>query len=517
MATWKKVITEDNVENLATSDLHMTASRDFKMATNLNLKFLNEGQGDKTMFNLATSNSLSMCAFEADLIRFVSNMSFDVQMVSPGIINTSTVNSSAQGPNIVLFRDKRAADDSIVGGNANDALGSITFKGRATTSARDYAKISSHIESAANGIASGSLKIELKDNNTTTDAVEILPKSFGSLTSLQSIKIYGETLASLVSTLAAADNSAALAAIQLDVDQNEAASDQGIGFNTGLVAALQTDVDQNESDSDAADVTLQNNIDALDTALTTLNNYTTSLVGVISTATQNIIALGFRYTKNLKLRAAHNNAKGLLENTGTLFRHASLEHYQELDNVAYDIGTSDMSTWIGGTNPIDGARGTDGMMAQEADFSSGIADAWFTHRRRPSHPATTVTVEGYVWWQSKHDQVANQKIQFHWGYHHRDGDLETNIVDNDQFSFVYGGTASGEITLGSGYKINRIPISFTKDIAEQVHYAPGVDMFILAVKAEDTNGVDAIGQSDAEEAIHNSTFVADLDMEVKYT
>ena len=515
MATWKKVITEDNVENLASADLYMSTARNFKMATGNNLKFLNEGQNDKEMFVLATSNSLSMCQFKADLINFEST--YDVDMKVPNVTVANRVNSSTAGPVLTLLRDKRDAEDDLVGGAQNDDIGEVRFRGRATVGVQNYAQITSHIESAANSTASGSLKIKLRDNNVTQTAVEVLPKTFGSLTSLASIKIYGETLASLVSTLAAADNSAALAAIQADVDANEAASDYGIGFNTGLIGVLQGDVNTNEADSDAADVTLQANIDALSTALTTLNNYTTALVTSISAASQNIISLGDRYTKNLKLRAAHSSDQGLLEGRGTIFRHGSLEHYNELDNSAYDLGTSDMSTWLAGTNSIDAARGTNGMMAQEADISSGIADAWFTHKRRQNHPACTVSVDGYVWWQSKHAQLPNQKVQFYWGYHARGGNSELNITDNSSFSFVYGGTASTEITLGTGTKINRIPISFSKSITQQVHYEPGFDMFILVVKALDTNGVGAIGQSDNEETTHNSTFVADLDMVIEHS
>nr|BDD47506.1 hypothetical protein 79 [Pelagibacteraceae bacterium] len=59
-----------------------------------------------------------------------------------------------------------------------------------------------------------------------------------------------------------ADADAAIAAVQADVDQNEADADAAI-------AAVQADVDQNESDSDAADAALSARLDVLEADATT--------------------------------------------------------------------------------------------------------------------------------------------------------------------------------------------------------------------------------------------------------
>ena len=45
----------------------------------------------------------------------------------------------------------------------------------------------------------------------------------------------------------------AIAAVQADVDQNEADGDAGDNFAGRLINDLQADVDQNETDSDAAE------------------------------------------------------------------------------------------------------------------------------------------------------------------------------------------------------------------------------------------------------------------------
>ena len=56
----------------------------------------------------------------------------------------------------------------------------------------------------------------------------------------------------------------AIAAVQADVDQNEADGDAGRATLLGLINALQADVDQNETDSDAAEATLTAAVAALD-------------------------------------------------------------------------------------------------------------------------------------------------------------------------------------------------------------------------------------------------------------
>jgi hypothetical protein len=218
--------------------------------------------------------------------------------------------------------------------------------------------------------------------------------------------------------------------------------------------------------------------------------------------------------KQLKLRAAHNSTKGLLEDEATLFRFADLTYSSPKGNNAYDIGATPLSSWISGTTNILAAEGQKGLMSQDADDDSGIADAWMVHKRTAGSPSVTIKVHGVVWWQSRYDQIAGQKVQFLWGHHGRIASSENSIVDNNDFGFSYEGTASGEFPLGGGSTINKIPVSFTKTF-DAGGDGDVLEMFILAIKATDTNGVPAIGQSDAEESLdHNTTFVADLEMEV---
>jgi hypothetical protein len=56
----------------------------------------------------------------------------------------------------------------------------------------------------------------------------------------------------------------AIAAVQADVDQNEADGDSGRATLLGLINALQADVDANETASDAAEATLTSAVAALD-------------------------------------------------------------------------------------------------------------------------------------------------------------------------------------------------------------------------------------------------------------
>ena len=167
------------------------------------------------------------------------------------------------------------------------------------------------------------------------------------------------------------------------------------------------------------------------------------------------------------------------------------------------------------THTILAAEGADGLMSQDADYDSGIADAWMVHKRTAGSPSVTIKVHGVVWWQSRYDQIAGQQVQFLWGHHGRIASNENSIVDNNDFGFSYEGTASEEFPLGAGSTINKIRVSFTKTF-DAGGDGDVLEMFILAIKATDTNGAPAIGQSDAEEdtSAHNTTFVADLEMEV---
>lgn len=73
-------------------------------------------------------------------------------------------------------------------------------------------------------------------------------------------------------------NDAAVAAVQADVDQNEADADAAI-------AAVQADVDQNESDGDAADAALGGRIDAVETEIDTARTNIYNAIGQAEGAT----------------------------------------------------------------------------------------------------------------------------------------------------------------------------------------------------------------------------------------
>ena len=523
MATWKKVITEDNVENLASSNLYMADDRDFTMAAGRNLRFLNEGQSDSVMFHLATSGSFSMCIFSADVCQF--NSLHNVTMGAPGMIMTSNVNTSVAGPNLVLMRKKLDANGDIVSGVTNDNIGSIEFKGVPESGTEKYAQITGHIESAANATASGSLKLKVADNNVGTTAVEILPKTFGSLTSLQSIKIYGETLASLVSTLAAADNSAALTAIQDDVDANETASNTTDTTLFGQISTLQDDVDANEAASDSAEAALQVLIDNLTTTVTALNTYTVNLTHQFS-AVLKLIGLPTKST---------NTNYGLASGEGVIFRHieGAVGEYDKQDG--YRLSTSDVTAilldqsadaQIPGIVPYSGALNgvyyTSSIYNTDEDIKSGRAGAWLSYHRDSSAPAMNVRFHGTVWLKARTPAWSNQKIRFVLLHRNEAGSTTAIPVASDYMPFDVINMSS-EKTLTNSYTpfdagdgnfnsphLNKVELSFTKYLS--VSSVPELDMFMLAII---NVGTGDLLNNDSYSSVIWDGIIADIQMTAK--
>jgi|TARA_R110002096_G_scaffold75176_2_gene177985 hypothetical protein len=525
MATWKKVITEDNVENLATADLLLESNRDFDIAANKSLEFRNAGNSDKLMFGLYTTPGISAIGFDADICQF--NSLYPVTMATPGMTMTSNVNTSAAGPNLILMRKKLDSNGDIVSGTTNDNIGSIEFKGVPESSTEKYAQITGHIESAANATASGSLKLKVADNNVNTTAVEILPKTFGSLTSLQSIKIYGETLASLVSTLAAADNSAALAAIQADVDLNQTASeatDNGI-FST--ISTLQDEVDANEAASDAAEAALQVLIDNLTTTVTALNTYTVNLTHQFS-AVLKLIGLPTQNT---------SSNYGLASGEGVIFRHIEGAAGEWDRQDGYRLSTSDVTAilldqtanaQIPGIVPysdaLNGVSYTSSIYNADEDIRSGRAGAWLSYHRDASAPAMTVRFHGTVWLKARTVPFASQKIRFVLLHRNEAGSTTAIPVASDYMPFDVINMSS-EKTLTNSYtpfnpgagnfnspNLNKVELSFSKYLS--VSSVAELDMFMLAII---NVGNSTLLNSDSDSSVLWDGIIADIQMTAKPT
>ena len=116
-----------------------------------------------------------------------------------------------------------------------------------------------------------SLEAETTNRGTAiTAAIDaVIDSAPGTLDTLNEIAAAINDDANAFTTL-----TSAIAAVQADVDQNEADGDTGRATLLGLINALQADVDQNEVDSDAADATLTSDLAALTTAVAALDTKT---------------------------------------------------------------------------------------------------------------------------------------------------------------------------------------------------------------------------------------------------
>ena len=116
-----------------------------------------------------------------------------------------------------------------------------------------------------------SLEAETTNRGTAiTAAIDaVIDSAPGTLDTLNEIAAAINDDANAFTTL-----TSAIAAVQADVDQNEADGDTGRATLLGLINALQADVDQNEVDSDAADATLTSGLAALTTAVAALDSKT---------------------------------------------------------------------------------------------------------------------------------------------------------------------------------------------------------------------------------------------------
>jgi len=279
MATWKKVITEDDVANLATANLTMSGSRTFSLTGGYSLGFQNAAQNNKLMFGLHASSSVSLCRFYADIVSFSST--WGITMEAPSLYMTDITDNSYASPTVTLMKKKGGPTvENIVAGDNNDSLGGVLFKGYASgPTAKTFASINTKIEVALEANSSGSLAIGVLNQGTLATALELLPRGVGQglLTELEAVKVHGSTLSSLVTTLAAADNASALAVIQADVDANEVASDANELSLALSISTVQADVDANELASDAAEAALQLLITNLTSTVTALNTYATNL------------------------------------------------------------------------------------------------------------------------------------------------------------------------------------------------------------------------------------------------
>ena len=188
---------------------------------------------------------------------------------------------------------KLSAVSQKTGTNADDLVYIASTSDSGSTYESKSIKIENLFSSVASGTDLGTFTgSTLSDNASVKTALQELETALETETSDRAAAITAAVSALVDSApgtldtlneIAAAINddanafttlTSAIAAVQADVDQNEADGDAGRATLLGLINALQADVDQNESDSDAADATLTSDLAALTTAVAALDTKT---------------------------------------------------------------------------------------------------------------------------------------------------------------------------------------------------------------------------------------------------
>ena len=188
---------------------------------------------------------------------------------------------------------KLSAVSQKTGTNADDLVYIASTSDSGSTYESKAIKIENLFSSVASGTDLGTFSgSTIADNASVKSALQALETSLEAETTNRGTAITAAidavidsapgTLDTLNEIAAAINDDAnafttltsAIAAVQADVDQNEADGDAGRATLLGLINALQADVDQNEVDSDAADATLTSDLAALTTAVAALDTKT---------------------------------------------------------------------------------------------------------------------------------------------------------------------------------------------------------------------------------------------------
>ena len=179
---------------------------------------------------------------------------------------------------------KLSAVTQKTGTNADDLVYIASTSDNGSTYESKSIKIENLFSSVASGTDLGTFSgSTISDNASVKTALQLLETALESETSNRGTAITAAvdalvdsapgTLNTLNEIAAAINDDAnafttltsAIAAVQADVDQNEADGDSGRATLLGLINALQADVDANETASDTAEATLTAAVAALDT------------------------------------------------------------------------------------------------------------------------------------------------------------------------------------------------------------------------------------------------------------
>ena len=178
---------------------------------------------------------------------------------------------------------KLSAVTQKTGTNADDLVYIASTSDSGSTYESKAIKIENLFSSVASGTDLGTFSgSTISDNASVKTALQLLETALETETSNRGTAITAAvdalvdsapgTLDTLNEIAAAINDDAnafttltsAIAAVQADVDQNEADGDSGRATLLGLINALQADVDANETASDTAEATLTSAVAALD-------------------------------------------------------------------------------------------------------------------------------------------------------------------------------------------------------------------------------------------------------------
>ena len=178
---------------------------------------------------------------------------------------------------------KLSAVTQKTGTNADDLLYLASTEDSGNSYASKAIKISNLFSSVASGTdlgtflgstlsANASVKTALQELETAHEA-EVTARGAAITAAIDALVDSAPGTLNTLNEIAAAINddadafttlTSAIAAVQADVDQNEADGDAGRATLLGLINALQADVDANETASDTAEATLTTAVAALD-------------------------------------------------------------------------------------------------------------------------------------------------------------------------------------------------------------------------------------------------------------
>lgn len=196
--------------------------------------------------------------------RKVSYATLISDLVSQIGTSEATLQAAIDAVQAEVDQNKSDADTAIA---AETSARTVAVIGETTAREQAVAALQALIDALQTEASSRLTRIESLETSLDNLDIDISPETLNSINELAAAlgndSDFVTTINNAIAALQAdvdqneADADAAIAAVQADVDQNEADTNAAI-------AAVQADVDQNEADVDAAIAALQSTIDALD-------------------------------------------------------------------------------------------------------------------------------------------------------------------------------------------------------------------------------------------------------------